>query len=224
MDAFNGIKEIKEIELKFDKLHKFFNQYENQQGLVAPVTDSEFAITVKGDFSWGFKHAEEEKETKEEDVITRLKNKISSICRKKPIEVEVKDIKEDKKLEVNRKFDTYIQLKEIDLKIKKGEFVCIIGETSSGKTTLLRTMVGETAYVKKDIIKEYNQLDMSVQNLKEITRRIYLDKLEENPITQSGTTGYTEQVPWLQKMTLRDNILFGKAFDQKLYDETIEAC
>jgi len=117
------------------------------------------------------------------------------MCRKKPI--EVKDAKKDKKLEVSRKFDTYIQLKDINLKVKKGEFVCIIGETSSGKTTLLRTMVGETAYVKKDIIKEYSQSDMSVQNLEEITRRIYSDKLEENPITQSGTTGYTEQVPWL---------------------------
>lgn len=71
--------------------------------------------------------------------------------------MDVKETKEENKPEVNRKFDTYIQLKDIDLKIKKGEFVCIIGETSSGKTTLLRTMAGETAYVNKDIIKEYNQ-------------------------------------------------------------------
>jgi len=78
------------------------------------------------------------------------------MCRKK-IAVDVKETKEENKPEVNRKFDTYIQLKDIDLKIKKGEFVCIIGETSSGKTTLLRTMAGETAYVNKDIIKEYNQ-------------------------------------------------------------------
>jgi len=38
---------------------------------------------------------------------------------------------------------------------------------------------------------------MSNQKLKEITERIYSAKLEETPITRSGTIGYTEQVPWL---------------------------
>jgi ABC-type Fe3+/spermidine/putrescine transport system ATPase subunit len=64
-------------------------------------------------------------------------------------------VKEEKPVEVNRKFDSYIQLRDINLKIKKGEFVCIIGDTSSGKTTLLRTLSGETAFVSQEIIKKY---------------------------------------------------------------------
>jgi len=38
---------------------------------------------------------------------------------------------------------------------------------------------------------------MPKETLKEITRSIYENKLQDFPITQSGTIGYTEQVPWL---------------------------
>ena len=106
-------------------------------------------------------------------------------------------MKEDKPVEINRKFDSYIQLRDINLKIKKGEFVCIIGDTSSGKTTLLRTVSGETAFVSQEIIKEYTKQDLPKEKLKEITKKIYENKLQDFPITQSGTIGYTEQVPWL---------------------------
>ncbi|KAH1019384.1 hypothetical protein HUJ04_009210 [Dendroctonus ponderosae] len=36
--------------------------------------------------------------------------------------------------------------------------------------------------------------------------------------------GYVAQQPWLQRGTLRDNILFGKAFDESRYTEVLFAC
>ena len=39
-----------------------------------------------------------------------------------------------------------------------------------------------------------------------------------------GSVAYVQQVPFLMTGTVRDNILFGKKFDQKLYDETLSAC
>lgn len=140
---------------RFDRCQDFFNLYENQKGLVASVADSEFAITVKGDFSWGFPWPEEKKEVEAEDLSKKIINKVASLCRKKSTEVGVQEVKEEKPVEVNRKFESYIQLRDINLKIKKGEFVCIIGDTSSGKTTLLRTLSGETAFVSQEIIKKY---------------------------------------------------------------------
>ena len=39
-----------------------------------------------------------------------------------------------------------------------------------------------------------------------------------------GTVGFCAQQPWLISGTLRDNIVFGGAFDQRAYDATIRAC
>ena len=35
----------------------------------------------------------------------------------------------------------------IDLKVKKGEFVCIIGDVGCGKSSLLQAMIGEMIYI-----------------------------------------------------------------------------
>ncbi|XP_055346894.1 uncharacterized protein LOC129594288 [Paramacrobiotus metropolitanus] len=39
-----------------------------------------------------------------------------------------------------------------------------------------------------------------------------------------GTIAYVTQQAWIQNMTLRDNILFGKPFDERRYHKVIEAC
>ena len=35
---------------------------------------------------------------------------------------------------------------------------------------------------------------------------------------------YVSQVSWIQNITLKDNILFGKKYDEKKYASVIEAC
>ncbi|CAB3397220.1 unnamed protein product [Caenorhabditis bovis] len=40
----------------------------------------------------------------------------------------------------------------------------------------------------------------------------------------SGKVAYVPQQPWIQNMTLKDNIVFGKPFDRKKYDEVLYAC
>jgi Fe-S cluster assembly ATPase SufC len=44
-------------------------------------------------------------------------------------------------------------LKNLNLKIKKGEFVCIIGDVGSGKSSLLSALIGDLLYIKQE---EYN--------------------------------------------------------------------
>ena len=36
--------------------------------------------------------------------------------------------------------------------------------------------------------------------------------------------GYVQQEPWLQKGSVKDNILFGKMYQQEWYDAVIDAC
>lgn len=40
-----------------------------------------------------------------------------------------------------------LNLKQIDLKVRKGEFVCIIGDVGSGKSSLLHAINGDMIYV-----------------------------------------------------------------------------
>ncbi|CAM4856859.1 unnamed protein product [Rotaria socialis] len=43
-------------------------------------------------------------------------------------------------------------------------------------------------------------------------------------VTISGTIAYVPQTAWIFNATLKQNILFGKDYDEKLYNEIIDAC
>ena len=43
-------------------------------------------------------------------------------------------------------------------------------------------------------------------------------------VNTKGIIGYVAQQAWIQNVSLRDNILFGKKFDRVKYDKVIEAC
>jgi ABC-type Fe3+/spermidine/putrescine transport system ATPase subunit len=49
-------------------------------------------------------------------------------------------------------FGDYVTLKNIDFSIKKGEFVCIIGDVGCGKTSLLNAIIGDMIYLSNDVI------------------------------------------------------------------------
>lgn len=48
--------------------------------------------------------------------------------------------------------------------------------------------------------------------------------LESGSINQNGTISYASQEPWIFAGTVRQNILFGGAFDKERYDAVIKAC
>lgn len=46
-----------------------------------------------------------------------------------------------------------MNLKDIDLKVEKGEFVIIVGEIASGKSSLLNTIFGEMIHIPQKEIE-----------------------------------------------------------------------
>ena len=58
-----------------------------------------------------------------------------------------------------RKLDNVVCLKDIDLKIKKGQFVCIIGKVGSGKSSLLSALIGDLLPVPEQIVGSYKGKD-----------------------------------------------------------------
>ncbi|KAL6364357.1 hypothetical protein LRP88_01755 [Fusarium phalaenopsidis] len=85
-------------------------------------------------------------------------------------------------------------LHDISCTIRKSHFTYIIGSVGSGKSTLLQAMLGETKPSKGSIFTG--------------TRRI----------------AFVGQEPWIQNLTLRQNILGAFNYDKSWYDRVIYAC
>jgi len=119
-----------------------------------------------------------------------------------------------------------INLKNIDLEIQEGEFVCIIGETGSGKTSLLQAIFGEMAFISDQQIEELGGMtaEYKGEQLFQHHRDIIRSKIEQAPIIKRGTTAYVEQNPWIQNMTIRDNILFDQPINENRYVQTVLSC
>jgi ATP-binding cassette, subfamily C (CFTR/MRP), member 1 len=81
----------------------------------------------------------EVKKTDEENINATADNLTQLIEENKE---ETKTVKDDKKT-----LSKFVQLKNIDLQIKEGEFVCIVGDVGSGKSSLLHSIIGDMIYV-----------------------------------------------------------------------------
>jgi len=92
-----------------------------------------------------------------------------------------------------QKFDQFMVLKDMNVSIKQGEFVCIIGDVASGKSSLLSAMIGDMLPVKNNIYYENLETEMD----KFFNDKIKSHSLEEilandAPITISQSISYAQ--------------------------------
>ncbi|KAH9016815.1 P-loop containing nucleoside triphosphate hydrolase protein, partial [Lactarius pseudohatsudake] len=86
-----------------------------------------------------------------------------------------------------------------ELLFKRGCFNLIIGPTGSGKTSLLMALLGEMHFVPMSPDSWYH-------------------------LPREGGVSYAAQESWVQNETIRDNILFGAAYDEERYNKVIYQC
>lgn len=91
-------------------------------------------------------------------------------------------------------FDGKVVLEDLNVCIRPQALCVVLGATGSGKST----------FVSGGILGESQQFGG--------TSSVF------------GSISYVSQSAWIQNATLRDNIVFGSAFDQKRYDEVVYAC
>ncbi|KAG0011025.1 hypothetical protein BGZ80_001010 [Entomortierella chlamydospora] len=84
-------------------------------------------------------------------------------------------------------------LSNITLHVPEGNLTAIVGRIGQGKSSLLSAIMGE------------------------------MYKNQEGTVTVYGDIAYVPQQAWIINATVRDNILFGKPFDQIKYDQIIHA-
>ena len=99
-------------------------------------------LSVKGNFSWGFS----EKVSKKDTEKTKADSKDSN---GKKVEADSEEKKDaDKTVPKKKEFGDVITLKDIDFEVRKGEFICVIGDVGSGKSSLLNSIIGDLIYVE----------------------------------------------------------------------------
>ncbi|CAO1636594.1 unnamed protein product [Jaminaea pallidilutea] len=80
------------------------------------------------------------------------------------------------------------------LSVPRGSFVAIVGPVGSGKSSLLRALIGDLREVRSD------------------------------ECSLGGSVAYCPQSAWLLSATVRENIVFRRPFSQQRYDETVRKC
>lgn len=136
-------------------------------------------------YFWGFPQVNEDEFDKEKKIIA------GNLSLESKTNVDVK------------KFSDMIALKSIDVKIKRGEFVAIIGEVGSGKSSLISSLIGDMIYLDSEIIRNNHDQEIS-SNTKELIDslnhaiRAANTKASKNPPVQiAGTMSLVEQIPWI---------------------------
>jgi|AntRauTorckE5430_2_1112549.scaffolds.fasta_scaffold01045_2 ATP-binding cassette subfamily C (CFTR/MRP) protein 1 len=94
-------------------------------------------------------------------------------------------------------------LRNISVTINEGELVAVVGSVGSGKSSFLSAILGEMEPMNGSTVHVPRAL---------------------NQVDEANFVSYCSQSPWVVNDTLRGNVLFGRDFDQRRYDEVIDAC
>ncbi|XP_017097826.2 ATP-binding cassette sub-family C member 10 [Drosophila bipectinata] len=87
-------------------------------------------------------------------------------------------------------------LKDINVDIKAGQLICIEGPVGGGKSSFLSAIVANLQCIDGEVC------------VQELTTGF----------------GYVPQSPWLQRGTIRENIVWGSQFDEQWYKTVLHAC
>ena len=100
---------------------------------------------------------EEKKDSEEKDIhksILSARKQSQTDLKQSLLKVEEvleEDLEVDKPKE-SQKLNNFLALKKLDFQIKKGEFVCIIGDVGSGKSSLLQAIIGDMLYLPPEVV------------------------------------------------------------------------
>ena len=94
--------------------------------------------------------------------------------------------------QVHKKPTSTFRLKNINVQINRGELVALIGTYASGKSSFANCLLGE------------------------------MKNQSASQIKINGTIAYCCQIPWIMNDTVKNNILFGKPYDQSRYLDAIK--
>ncbi|KAJ1921450.1 hypothetical protein LPJ71_001313 [Coemansia sp. S17] len=113
-------------------------------------------------------------------------------------------------------------LRDISLRFPIGGLSIIVGPTGSGKSSLLSALIGEMSLTAGKVIMP--TADSSALDA-ELAGGRYSEIIELSGQSRvMRDIAYVAQEAWLRNATIRENILFGEAYDQQRYEEVLRVC
>jgi ABC-type multidrug transport system fused ATPase/permease subunit len=203
--TFNGIMETL---VSMRRIEKYLHQEEVDPSriLTNDLDTIKRGISVKverGYFSWGIEIINEDKNKEKVKSKPNIEKEGDSNL-KENNKTKVQPINEESALMDSSRVDTArTVLKNINLEVNKGEFICIIGEVGSGKSSLLQAILNNMMPVVPPNIPNEESL---------------------NKIILNGGVSYVSQIPWIQNNTVRENILFYSEYDEVKYNTVLDLC
>lgn len=85
------------------------------------------------------------------------------------------------------------RLQNVNLVVKPGQLVCVVGRVGSGKSSLIQAILGEM-------------------------------EVEHGTVNVGGSVAYAAQQAWIVNATVKDNVSFGKPFDEERWKLCVDAC
>ena len=122
---------------------------------------------------------------------------LSPKCQNKPFYFENENKFNPSNMNVRKKIlhdEGY--LKNINLTVKQGEFICIIGEVGSGKSSLIQA----------------------------ILNNMIIERSNDTKIIVNGKISYVGQEAWIQNNTIMNNILFYQPYNSEKYHNILNLC
>ncbi|KAJ3499499.1 hypothetical protein NLG97_g278 [Lecanicillium saksenae] len=99
---------------------------------------------------------------------------------------------------------------EASLSFPRGQLSIVTGETASGKSLLLNALAGEAALLSGNVRGPIPQETSLGDNYS-------AGKLEQE-------LAIVTQTPWMDNLSVRENIIFGQSFDKERYETVIHCC
>jgi ABC-type branched-subunit amino acid transport system ATPase component len=82
--------------------------------------------------------------------------------------------------------------------VKKGEFICVIGDVGAGKTSLLKAIVGDMIYISQEELNFYGGPEAEIDEMrrdewtKELLGNEYMAEQSDKPIKIAGSLSFVE--------------------------------
>jgi ABC-type multidrug transport system fused ATPase/permease subunit len=116
-------------------------------------------------------------------------------------------------LSENGSFNALPALCGADIDVKGGEIIAVVGSVGSGKSALIKALLGELEPVPRLVV------DASMGNSLKTPAASSVNDMTS--VTMRGEVGYCPQEAWLSKGTLKEAVLFGRKYDEDRYKMSI---